>query len=99
MASDGSTLSEVIEILERHSQDVIYDLIFNFSAFGTQVVLSKAQTYIRRNWQSKLLNKINRLITSFFDQSIKKRIDSLLDMWTHTLNMLAREDGLNHPPR
>jgi hypothetical protein len=51
----------------------------------------KVGTYIRWNRESELLNKIHRFIPPFFDQSIEERINSLLDMWTHSINVLAGE--------
>jgi hypothetical protein len=50
------------------------------------------------NRQSKLINEINRFFATFLEHSIEKRVDSLLDVRAHRLNVLSGKEWLNHAP-
>ena len=55
-------------------------------------------TYVGRNWQSKLINEINRFLATLLEHRVEKRVNSPLDVRAHRLNMLAGEKWLNHAP-
>jgi hypothetical protein len=54
------------------------------------------ETYVRWNWQGKLLNQVDRIRTAVLKQCIQKAIDRLLDVRAHGLNVLLDEKGLHH---
>ena len=95
-------MTEILEVLLRHSQDTVDDLFARNEEKAQHLrrllhLQRPKKTYKGSDWQGEPFHKVHRLF-NFLLEHVFKRINNLLDLCTHLVDMLSGEKGRDHTP-